>query len=162
MEAKLEKMVESLIALVLVHFATLNHQRVDITCREDLISNHGYLCQLPGRFSCPPEARKSYRADCSACARGWISPRICYGMFQTRNAILITSHVFMQPNLKPPITTTKRALEYKAELEKIDPNVDYLMTLYLSPELTPEEIRKASAAGIVGMSIGLSDRKEGC
>jgi len=68
----------------------------------------------------------------------------------------------MQPNLKPPITTTKRALEYKAELEKIDPNVDYLMTLYLSPELTPEEIRKASAAGIVGMSIGLSDRKEGC
>jgi len=38
MEAKLKKMVESLIALVLVHFATLNHQRVDITCREDLIS----------------------------------------------------------------------------------------------------------------------------
>jgi len=68
----------------------------------------------------------------------------------------------MQPNLKPPITTTERALKYKAELEKIDPNVDYLMTLYLSPELTPEEIRKASAVGIVGMSIGLSDRKKRC
>jgi len=68
----------------------------------------------------------------------------------------------MQPNLKPPITTTERALEYKAELKKIDPNVDYLMTLYLSPELTPEEIRKASTAGIVGMSIGLSYRKERC
>jgi dihydroorotase len=42
------------------------------------------------------------------------------------------------------------ALKYKSELEAIDPEVEYLMTLYLSPELTPEEIRKASAAGIVG------------
>ena len=40
----------------------------------------------------------------------------------------------------PPVTTTQRALEYKAELEAIDPNVTYLMTLYLSPDLTPEEI----------------------
>jgi dihydroorotase len=43
------------------------------------------------------------------------------------------------------------ALSYKAELEKIDPNVEYLMTLYLSPDLTPEEVRKAHAAGIVGV-----------
>ncbi|KAG8960478.1 hypothetical protein FRC03_006485 [Tulasnella sp. 419] len=43
------------------------------------------------------------------------------------------------------------ALEYKKSLEAIDPNVEYLMTLYLSPELTPEEIRKASKAGIVGV-----------
>ena len=42
------------------------------------------------------------------------------------------------------------ALEYKKNLEAIDPNVEYLMTLYLSPELTPEEIRKAKNAGIVG------------
>ncbi|KAJ2933674.1 hypothetical protein H1R20_g3407, partial [Candolleomyces eurysporus] len=59
--------------------------------------------------------------------------------------------VYVMPNLKPPITSTERALQYKTELEKIDPNVDYLMTLYLSPEITPEEIRKASAAGIVGV-----------
>ena len=55
-----------------------------------------------------------------------------------------------QPNLKPPVTSTEQALKYKAELERIDPNVEYLMTLYLSPELTPEEIRKASGAGIAG------------
>ena len=41
-------------------------------------------------------------------------------------------------------------MRYKAELEAIDPSVEYLMTLYLSPELTPEEIRKAAQAGIVG------------
>ncbi|KAL9712517.1 dihydroorotase [Leucoagaricus gongylophorus] len=58
---------------------------------------------------------------------------------------------YVMPNLKPPITTTEKALKYKAKLERIDSNVDYLMTLYLSPELTPEEIRKASAAGIVGV-----------
>lgn len=42
------------------------------------------------------------------------------------------------------------ALEYKSELQSIDPRVEYLMTLYLSPELTPDEIRKAARAGIVG------------
>jgi dihydroorotase len=56
----------------------------------------------------------------------------------------------LQPNLKPPITSTEQALAYKAELEKIDSSVEYLMTLYLSLELTPEEIRKAKEAGIVG------------
>jgi dihydroorotase len=40
---------------------------------------------------------------------------------------------------------------YKAELEAIDSSVVYLMTLYLSPELTPDEIRKAKRAGIVGL-----------
>jgi dihydroorotase len=54
------------------------------------------------------------------------------------------------PNLKPPITSTEQALAYKAELESIDPDVEYLMTLYLSPNLTPDEIRKAKKAGIVG------------
>ena len=55
-----------------------------------------------------------------------------------------------KPNLKPPVTSTEKALRYKADLEKIDPNVDYLMTLYLSPELTPDEIRKAKKAGVYG------------
>lgn len=41
-------------------------------------------------------------------------------------------------------------MEYKASLEKIDPRVQYLMTLYLSPELTPAEIRKAKRAGVIG------------
>ncbi|KAF8736367.1 hypothetical protein AX14_000400 [Amanita brunnescens Koide BX004] len=58
---------------------------------------------------------------------------------------------YVMPNLKPPITTTDQALKYKAELERIDPSTEYLMTLYLSPDLTPEEVRKAKAAGIVGV-----------
>ena len=45
---------------------------------------------------------------------------------------------------------------YKAQLQAIDPAVEYLMTLYLSPELTPEEIKKAAAAGIVGTPPSLS------
>ncbi|PAV20968.1 dihydroorotase [Pyrrhoderma noxium] len=58
---------------------------------------------------------------------------------------------YVMPNLKPPITTTDMALKYKAELQSIDPETEYLMTLYLSPELTPEEIKKAAKAGIVGV-----------
>lgn len=42
-------------------------------------------------------------------------------------------------------------MAYKADLERIEPNVEFLMTLYLSPELTPGEIRKAKSAGIVGV-----------
>ncbi|KAF9468924.1 hypothetical protein BDZ94DRAFT_1182680 [Collybia nuda] len=72
---------------------------------------------------------------------------------------LVTPHVrkggfnlaYVMPNLNPPITTTAQALLYKAELQKIDPTVEYLMTLYLSPDITPEEIRNAKKAGIVGV-----------
>ena len=60
---------------------------------------------------------------------------------------------YTKPNLQPPITTTEKALAYKAELEKIDPHVEYLMTLYLTSDLTPDEIRKAHNAGITGMMI---------
>ncbi|KAF8076118.1 Dihydroorotase [Lyophyllum atratum] len=74
-------------------------------------------------------------------------------------AALVTPHVkkggfdlaYVMPNLKPPITTTAQALEYKKELERLDPSVEYLMTLYLSPELTPGEIRKAKDAGVSGV-----------
>jgi len=44
------------------------------------------------------------------------------------------------------------ALTYRDQLQKIEPNIQYLMTLYLSPELTPEEIFKAKKAGIAGGS----------
>jgi hypothetical protein len=57
-------------------------------------------------------------------------------------------------------------MEYKAELEKIDPEVEYLMTLYLHENMLEEidvegqegkvlrgvhEIRKASKAGVKGV-----------
>ncbi|CAG8508252.1 2670_t:CDS:2 [Cetraspora pellucida] len=60
-------------------------------------------------------------------------------------------YVMVEPNLKPPITSTEQALEYKAQLERLAPNVTFLMSLYLCPELTPEEIRKAKKHGIVGV-----------
>jgi len=66
---------------------------------------------------------------------------------------LLLSNLSAEPNLKPPVTTTEQALAYKAELQKIDPNVEYLMTLYLSPDLTPDEVRKAKRAGIVGSCL---------
>ncbi|KAJ3189243.1 hypothetical protein HDU85_002868 [Gaertneriomyces sp. JEL0708] len=58
---------------------------------------------------------------------------------------------YVMPNLKPPVTTTERALAYKADLEKLAPGVEFLMTLYLVPELTPEEIKKAAKAGVKGV-----------
>lgn len=64
--------------------------------------------------------------------------------------------MYAQPNLTPPITTTDRALEYKNELQVIDPDVEYMMTLYLTRDLTPEEIRKAHNAGIAGQHLDYS------
>ncbi|KAI9279408.1 dihydroorotase, homodimeric type [Umbelopsis sp. AD052] len=61
------------------------------------------------------------------------------------------SLAYIMPNLRPPISNTDQALAYKKELEQLAPNVTFYMTLYLSPELTIEEIRKASKAGIAGV-----------
>ncbi|KAI9355435.1 hypothetical protein DFJ73DRAFT_623688 [Zopfochytrium polystomum] len=57
----------------------------------------------------------------------------------------------VMPNLKPPITTTEQAMAYKSQLQSLAPTVEFLMTLYLTPDLTPEEVRKAAKAGIVGV-----------
>eukprot|EP00539_Tryblionella_compressa_P001002 CAMPEP_0178743628 /NCGR_PEP_ID=MMETSP0744-20121128/6308_1 /TAXON_ID=913974 /ORGANISM="Nitzschia punctata, Strain CCMP561" /LENGTH=355 /DNA_ID=CAMNT_0020396647 /DNA_START=227 /DNA_END=1294 /DNA_ORIENTATION=+ len=58
----------------------------------------------------------------------------------------------MMPNLKPPVTTTELALEYKNRILDAlkqngqDPsNFQPLMTLYLTDRTTPDEIKKASA-----------------
>jgi dihydroorotase len=40
---------------------------------------------------------------------------------------------------------------YKEKLVKLEPRVQFLMTLYLSPELTVEEVKLAQEAGIVGI-----------
>ena len=45
------------------------------------------------------------------------------------------------------------AMAYKERLERLEPKVKYLMTLYLSPQLTVEEVEKAKAAGIVGTHL---------
>lgn len=54
------------------------------------------------------------------------------------------------------MTTVDLALQYKAKLQALAPDVEFLMTLYLTPELTPEEIRKAKKAGIAGGCFAIS------
>jgi dihydroorotase len=56
----------------------------------------------------------------------------------------------MKPNLVPPITSTAAALAYREDLRRIAPETEWLMTLYLHPDITPDEIRKAADAGISG------------
>lgn len=45
----------------------------------------------------------------------------------------------------------QRALDYKKALEAIEPNVTYLMSLYLHESITPEIVKEAAAAGITGI-----------
>jgi dihydroorotase len=56
------------------------------------------------------------------------------------------------PNLKPPVTTTEMAREYRARILSALPNgisFEPLMTLYLTDNTTASEIRKASESGFV-------------
>jgi dihydroorotase len=65
----------------------------------------------------------------------------------------------VMPNLKPPVTNTAQALAYRerivAALPKGGPGADFtpLMTLYLTDTTTPDEIRRARAAGIVALKL---------
>lgn len=59
----------------------------------------------------------------------------------------------LQPNLQPPVTTVVQALEYRSKLQEIEPNVHYLMSLYLHDSITPEVIKEAAAAGIAGVKV---------
>ncbi|ORX48311.1 dihydroorotase, homodimeric type [Hesseltinella vesiculosa] len=61
------------------------------------------------------------------------------------------SLAYIMPNLQPPVTKTEQALSYKEELQALAPDVTFYMTLYLSPDLTVDEVRKASKAGIAGV-----------
>jgi dihydroorotase len=61
------------------------------------------------------------------------------------------SKIPIQPNLVPPITTVQQCLEYRDRLQAIEPNVDYIMSLYLHESITPEVIREAKKAGITGV-----------
>ena len=54
------------------------------------------------------------------------------------------------PNLKPPVTTTEQALKYREQIMQTLPkgsNFEPLMTLYLTDNTTPEEIKRAKASG---------------
>ncbi|WP_395338035.1 dihydroorotase [Ningiella sp. W23] len=60
------------------------------------------------------------------------------------------------PNLVPPITTTELALQYKERILAAAPkksDFEPLVTLYLTNDTSPEEIRKAKAQGIVASKL---------
>ncbi len=75
-----------------------------------------------------------------------------------------SGRVLVMPNLKPPICTVEQALEYKKQLQALDDKVEYLMTLYLNPALTVDEVKRAAEAGIVGVKSyprGVTTNSEG-
>jgi len=57
----------------------------------------------------------------------------------------------VMPNTTPPVTAIDQALTYRSELEALASDVEFLMTLYLQPELTPEQIEDAGAHGLFGV-----------
>ncbi|KAI9163479.1 dihydroorotase [Paramyrothecium foliicola] len=70
---------------------------------------------------------------------------------------------FVMPNLRidtnrhlhqvPPLTEVSRVLKYQEELQKIAPDVHFLMSLFLHPSVTPEVIAEAKKAGITGVKM---------
>ncbi|KAF2718006.1 Dihydroorotase [Polychaeton citri CBS 116435] len=59
--------------------------------------------------------------------------------------------VYVMPNLIPPITTVQHALDYQQRLQSLAPDVTFLMSLYLHPNITPETIVEAKKRGITGV-----------
>lgn len=57
----------------------------------------------------------------------------------------------VMPNTVPAIVTTADALRYRDTLQAIAPEIEFLMTLYLQPSLTPAEIRQAKKVGLFGV-----------
>src|SRR5262249_18835726 len=59
-------------------------------------------------------------------------------------------------NLKPPVTTTRQALEYRERIRARLPagvRFEPLMTLYLTDATPPDEITRAKAAGVLGCKL---------
>jgi dihydroorotase len=57
--------------------------------------------------------------------------------------------VFVMPNLTPKVGSVSEALQYHEKLQKIAPNVKFLMSLYLHTGLTEEEIEKAAKSEVI-------------
>jgi dihydroorotase len=62
----------------------------------------------------------------------------------------------IMPNLKPPVTTAQQALAYKQRIQAAVPagmTFEPLMTLYLTDNLPPDEIKRAKEAGVVALKL---------
>jgi dihydroorotase len=66
------------------------------------------------------------------------------------------ARAIVMPNLKPPVTTAAQALAYKQRiLAALQPGQRFepLMTLYLTDNLPPDEIKRAKDAGVVALKL---------
>ncbi|MFM2209909.1 MAG: hypothetical protein RIQ96_1552 [Pseudomonadota bacterium] len=62
----------------------------------------------------------------------------------------------IMPNLKPPVTTAAQAVAYRDRIRAAVPqgvSFEPLMTLYLTDNLPPDEIRRAKDAGVVACKL---------
>ena len=62
----------------------------------------------------------------------------------------------IMPNLRPPVTTAAQALAYKSRIHAAVPQgvaFEPLMTLYLTDNLPPDEIKRAKDAGVVAAKL---------
>jgi len=60
------------------------------------------------------------------------------------------------PNLRPPVTTAAQAVAYKSRIQAAVPKgvqFEPLMTLYLTDNLPPDEIKRAKDAGVVAAKL---------
>jgi dihydroorotase len=66
------------------------------------------------------------------------------------------ARAIVMPNLKPPVTTAALALAYKKRIAACVPEgmqFEPLMTLYLTDNLPPDEIKRAKDAGVVALKL---------
>jgi dihydroorotase len=66
------------------------------------------------------------------------------------------ARAIVMPNLKPPVVNTAQALAYRERIDGALPSgsgFTPLMTLYLTDQTPPDEVRRAKAAGIVAFKL---------
>ena len=66
------------------------------------------------------------------------------------------ARAIVMPNLKPPVTTAAQAVAYKQRILDAVPQgaqFEPLMTLYLTDNLPPDEIKRAKDAGVVALKL---------
>ena len=66
------------------------------------------------------------------------------------------ARAIVMPNLKPPVTTAAQAVAYRERIAAHVPagqHFEPLMTLYLTDNLPPAEIRRAREAGVVALKL---------
>jgi dihydroorotase len=66
------------------------------------------------------------------------------------------ARAIVMPNLRPPVTTAAQATSYKARIQAAVPagmSFEPLMTLYLTDNMSPDEILRAKDAGVVALKL---------